>query len=239
MVRIPRLVRLVRAACQCPEDDKMRTEATALALKLHRLSLEKWVKELFKLGMVQKVISSDMVHVTPQSLSFRSSRLLVLLCQYWETRILICGCIERLATLTSNQSPSVLPLHETQSCEVDAAKNLVMSFEQMHTLAVSCAAVQLRFIFSIQMAFAAFYRLEQREEMKSVHSNDFETCQKAGEKAESLRNTQTRLVDLQDRWAPGWHPTGINVPMCQMLADIYSGGPVPQAIRSQHKLSAP
>lgn len=237
VVRIPRLVRLVRIACRRPQDGTARREATTLGIRLFQIDLEPWIQDLFKSGVIKEQASTDLEDLTAFSLSFQTSRLLVLLCQYWEFRTILCGCIDRLAALPPLQlKPALLalPVLEAQKSDIQAGTYLIKSFEQMHKLADACPAVQLRFIWPVEMAFIAHFRLERRERMLAMHATDHKVSLAARESADAARNVQALCLNLQSRWAPGWHPTGLTMDVCRMLADRWSGGPIPPPLKAQH-----
>jgi hypothetical protein len=237
VVRIPRFVRLVRIACRRPQDDIARREVTTLGIRLFQIDLDHWIQDLFKSGVIKEQASTDLEVLTPFSLSFPTSRLLVLLCQYWEFRTILCGCIDRLAALPPLQlkpAPPALPVLAAQRSDIQAGTYLIKSFEHMHKLAKVCPTVQLRFIWPVEMAFIVYYRLERRERMLVTHVTDPEVSLAAKERADAARDVQAQCLNLQSRWAPGWHPTGLTMDACRMLADRWSGGLIPPLLKVQH-----
>lgn len=241
-VRIPRLVRLSRQAQQFPEDAATRADAVALASELFELGDDLRVHDLMRSGGIDRVDSHDPDDLTPSSLKFRDVRVLALLCQYWEWRVVICGCIERLVSLDPIASPSCVFPHSSwkvQQSDVEAATYIAMSFRQMNTLVERCPSVKLGCIYPVQMVFSAFYRLEKRESLgvTGVHPSSCQLNSDITGGLDTARTMQSRCVELQNLYLRGWYPGVVTHELNQILSEIYTGGSIPLLMTAQHASS--
>lgn len=177
-VRIARLARLTRHARRFPDNSNVRLEATRLAHELFNLNLDSWIQTLKETRTLTTTTAREFQDMSPNCFVFSSTRLLILLVQYWEMRVLVCGCYQHLLRLspapaTSSSSSSLdkvgrssqhHKVGQVEKTELQAAMRLIMALEELHETATHgrCRAVELRCIFPVQMIFAALYRCENR-----------------------------------------------------------------------------
>ena len=190
------------------DDVIVRDAATTLAITLFELIQDPCFRDLRQSGLIKRTVNPDFEDLTSKSFQFPSARLLVLLCQHWELSIMICGCIQRLEKLPplAHQGCHLPYLSgKVEQTEMQAARYIIMSLEQMCNLGERCPTVQLRLIFPAQLVFAAFSRLEKRERMMAT-TTEVQASIEANVIVDHARTVQTLCLELQNRCAIGWHP---------------------------------
>lgn len=234
-IRAARLARLTRHARKFPEDVSARIEAMSLAADLWSLQLEIWIHSLQETGLIDTVPTTEltMKDIVPFSFVFPSTRILSLLVQYWEQRILVCGCIQNLLNLSPLPiCPAPCELQEAQYADIECATNLLMSFEQMLRMIKRCPVVQLRSIFPMEMAFGSYYRLEQRE-ARPPCDGGFNHL-----KVSMARSMQVKCLELQNIWMKPWYSDVCNrleYRTLVALATLFSGGDILAPWKAQHQ----
>jgi hypothetical protein len=237
-IRVARLTRLTRLARKFPEDVNIRLEANSLAADLWSLELEIWIQSLQDTGLLETTPTTEptMRDIVPFSFVFPSTRILSLLVQYWEHRIIVCGCVQnllRLPPLSIGTAPC--EIQEAQYADIECATNLLMSFEQMLQMCQRCPVIQLRSIFPMEMAFGSYYRLEQRES----HAVDggFNHL-----KVSMARSMQVKCLELQNIWMKPWYSDSASGRQDQLeyrtlvaLTELLSGGNILQMWKNQHE----
>ena len=233
-IRFARFVRMTRHARHFPEDVAARAEALALATELYALDLDTWIEELQDAGLLKTTRTCDtrLRAMVDDSFCFPSFRVLSILVQYWELRIMICGCIQTLLSLPDSPSPSPIYLQHVEISDLQSATNLIMSFDHLHKIARKCPAVELRSIFPMEMAFGAWFRLELREGLKAIRDGDLE----AEGTAKYARGMQIQCLELQNCWKRDWNTGGrLDFRSMQWLTNAFSGGDIHPYWQSQHK----
>jgi hypothetical protein len=237
-IRVARLTRLTRLARKFPEDANIRLEAISLAADLWSLQLEIWVQSLQDTGLLDTAPTTEptMKDIVPFSFVFPSTRILSLLVQYWEHRVIVCGCLQNLLSLLPLPiGPAPCEIREAQHADIECATNLLMSFEQMLQMSQRCPVIQLRSIFPMEMAFGSYYRLEQRES----HAIDggFNHL-----KVSMARSMQVKCLELQNIWMKPWYSdcdTGrkdrLEYRTLVALTELLSGGDILQMWKNQHE----
>lgn len=126
-IRLARLVHHIRRIQQRPGDGDLRSEAAGLASRLFGSSLEGWIGQLMGSGAIEVVPSSvDNVQVS-HSFRFESPRLYQLLVAFWTSRVILCGCIQKLACLAPDgRLPSSLNILAVQEMDIQSATSIFM-----------------------------------------------------------------------------------------------------------------
>lgn len=104
LVQLPRLVLMVRNASQHPSNQMVHRNAALFGLELFCGSNPNYIDEWFKLLLRAQAVwavptqstFTCIQEVAPISYHFASPRLYQLLLQYWTSRLIICGCVQRL-----------------------------------------------------------------------------------------------------------------------------------------------
>lgn len=104
LVQLPRLVLRTRNASQHPSNQMVHRDASLLGLELfcgsNPNSIDEWFKLLLQAQAVWTVPTQGtyicIQEIAPQSYHFASPRLYQLLLQHWVSRLIICGCVQRL-----------------------------------------------------------------------------------------------------------------------------------------------
>ncbi|KAI0123637.1 hypothetical protein BJ170DRAFT_90058 [Xylariales sp. AK1849] len=236
MVRIPRLWRLVRQARLHTEDIAARTASIELADKLLSLKLEPWIGRLFHTGVLTAMTHNSMdmpaKSIASISLKFPSVRMLCLLFDYWQSRILICGCIQTLGSLPPIDTLAwPFDLSEVQDTDLSAATNIFACSQQMTELGIESPIARLRWSPSTMNAFSAWSRLEQRER-KNMEDADSRAEHEA--LVVAAVQMQRLLCELMARWIYFWK-SSVNAADSQEFheklqshTDFMGGGDVPQ-----------
>ena len=232
IVRMPRLLRLVREARSFPEDIEARTCATGLAYELYSLSLDWWIDDLHDAEALRTVPALDAVvmEITPNAFRFDSTQLLALVLQYFESRALVCGCIDSLSRLPL--LPECLWPFDTlavQQEDLHTANHIAMSFEQLQQLSEVCPVMDLRQIWPLQVACFTWCRVEKRRKMLLL-PDQWSTDPIV---TKALKK-QTQMMRLQKRWRKGWLPAPIGRPLLQIQAEMFSGGEIPAVKKRDH-----
>ena len=235
-IRFARLVRLVRHARHFPEDSGTMIEASSLATELYALNVDDWIEELQEKGILNVYPTSDtrLKSMVENSYHFPSTRLLSVLIQYWEFRTMVCGTLQTLLDVPGLYLPLV-DRAEVQRNDVNAAESLIMCFEHMHKIAQKCPVVELRFVFPMEMAFGAWYRLEQRERLTARLTGDDE----ADMRASAARDMQIRCLENQNWWKQHWSPgERLNFRAMVWLTETVSGGDIRPNWQSEHRTAS-
>lgn len=207
MVRIPRLWRLVRQVRLRPEDHTATTAAAHLGNELLGLKLEDWIDGLFSTGIVSRVEDEGLTaHLGVQVFSFKlpSIRILCLLMDYWQSRILIYGFIQVLVRYSPRNMSAVnrIDLKAIQNMDVLAASNLMACVQEMASVGRYSPVSRLRFSPSTMNAFSAWARLEAREQAQMLE--DADNCAKHEAAAKVAAKMQRRCCELMVRWINFW-----------------------------------
>ena len=232
IVRMPRLLRLVREARSFPEDFEARKCATGLAYELYSLSLDWWIDKLHDAKALRTVpaLDSDVMDITLNAFRFDSTQLLALVLQYFESRALVCGCINtlsRLPLLTDCLWP--FDTLAVQREDFQTANNIAMSFEQLQQLSEICPVMDLRQIWPLQVACFTWCRIEKRRRMLLLPDQ-----RNADPVIQDARKKQNQMLRLQERWRKGWLPAPIGRPLLQIQAELFSGGEIPAVKKRDH-----
>ena len=236
IVRIPRLLRLVREARRLPEDIEARTRATGLAYELYSLSLDWWIVDLHDAKALRTVpaLNSDVMDITPNAFRFESTQLLALVLQYFESRALVCGCIDTLSQLPLlPKRPWPFDTLAVQLEDLLTAKNIAMSFEQLQQLSEICPVMDLRQIWPLQVSCFTWCRIEKRRRMLLLPDQ-----WNADPIIQDARKKQHQMMRLQQRWRKGWLPAPIGRPLLQLQAEMFSGGEIPAVKKRDHVAAA-
>ncbi|KAF2488358.1 hypothetical protein BU16DRAFT_532370 [Lophium mytilinum] len=160
-VRIPRLMKLVRAYLQDPCNLTLGTEAVDLARKLYLSNLDTLVsKALLDLTDVVPTTSPDLRDFFPESFEYHSVKILDLLVHYWTCRIFLLGLIQSLCDTpyfsTAFSLQDVIEEDERVAGYILMSSEFAASVKPMPTGAVVM-------ILPLQISFGAWYRSERRE----------------------------------------------------------------------------
>ncbi|KAI1868032.1 uncharacterized protein JN550_006520 [Neoarthrinium moseri] len=208
IVRIPRLWRLVHRFRLHP-GEKTDRAAAELGAELFKLSLEPWIVKLINSQVLivshHEKPNADSEYLRLFSFKIPSVRMLCLLFDYWQSRILICGCLQTLFSLSPNAFTD-WPFNITavQHADVVAASNLMACADEMSALGNIAPIARLRFSPTTMNAFSAWNRLERRARRQ--------VAQSPGEDAEHKRialaaaQMQRRCCGLMSRWIDFWKP---------------------------------
>ena len=231
-VRLPRLIALVRRARSVPRDGIAGADAMALADELYRLGIETWIEEVLDAGDLELHPTADpeLIELAESSFRFPSEKASVVLVQFWEMRITVCGCIQALCALPSLAGVCwPWDLSDVRRAELQSARYLAMSLESMGIASGQVPALEIRQVLPLQMAFCAWYRLQNWSMQDGSRDSD------VTHEAEKAQRMQENLLELQHRWAEDWHPARIDVHLTQVLADVWSGGCIPKAFRDHYE----
>ena len=220
-VRIPRLVRLVRAARQAPDDENARNEACALATDLYFTHLEDWVTTVIKMGLVEIVPTSDYPYIPhiPNSFSFVSIRVFKRLLAYWNVRCATASCVLTLSRLRPAMPCSAL-LHSCESriadCEYEMANCIAMSYQWTMNAHPVLPVYELRLINPLVSAFGVW----DRQELEATSAAE-------AERGRDLKYwaTATMKMLLQKLNAQPYLFKDL-----QWLSEILTGGPLPSPV---------
>jgi hypothetical protein len=207
MIRIPRLWRLVRRVRISPKDCAAGYAAEKLGDELLTLKLEDWINGLVKEGTLKEFDDADLAKLPGfqgTSFQFPSIRLLCLLLDYWQSRILICGCIQTLCGLSPRTEPidGSFDLKAVQDMDVLAAWNIMACAQEMTRVGRDSPASRLRFGPPTMNAFGAWVRLERRERANML--KDADGYEKHEAIAQVAAQMQRRCCELMVSWVDFW-----------------------------------
>lgn len=153
----------------------LRAGAAQLALTLFEgtSNLDGWIEGLLDAGSIRVVptASEDAQMLTSHSYRFASPRLYQLLVTYWTSRLLLCGCIQRLGGV----GPSSLDLVDVQEADLRSANSVAMCVDYCLQLDPTLPCAQMRQLAPLRAAFGAWHRLAGREGGGAAGAEDMTT----------------------------------------------------------------
>jgi hypothetical protein len=198
-IRIPQLMRLVRAARIDPTDTGALLSALELASDLANSDLESRLKPIIvKSVELRPTMSSDIAAVMPKPYHFDSLQRFALLIRYLTFRVYLSGLLQSLQSLSSASACtplfSLLSLPTLQTSDLAAATAIAMSLDYTFSIAPSLLLVPLRILMPLQISFGAWHRLERRCMMLDPEAERAKT-------AKTAKSWAAGMIDsIQRRW---------------------------------------
>ncbi|KAF3768829.1 hypothetical protein M406DRAFT_327247 [Cryphonectria parasitica EP155] len=168
--KLARLVHLTRRVQQKPHDVALRSDATSLAGRLFGSSIEAWIGELMGSGGILVVPSVANDHLVTHSYRFQSPRLYQLIVTFWAGRVILCGCIQRLAD--TGRLPSALSLAAAYETDIQSAHAIAMCADYCMQIDSTLPCAQIAHLPALRIAFGAWQRLGERAVGQSTESEE-------------------------------------------------------------------
>lgn len=216
-VRLPRLIRLVRAAKFAPGNRIICRDAISLAALLYYDTLDDWVDQVMERDLVEIVPTTSSMRTSwlESSFHFSSSRLYKRLLHYWFVRTIVGGCVLALQNiapqLTSRVGFDPIDIAEQ---DMQVAEYIAMSVQwaaMYPSVFPFCSVMILPPLLG--GAFNVWYRLEKRAMTEAeVHY---------------ARNLQLWAIESADGIGGNLNipPTDIN--RLRLTTEVMMGGPLP------------
>ncbi|KAF2099000.1 hypothetical protein NA57DRAFT_76237 [Rhizodiscina lignyota] len=161
-IKVPRLVRLVRACVANPSQAPLVAETIRLAEELYFNDTSLLVEKALVGVYLAPTRTPKIFDCFPQSYhGFPSIEAFTLSIRYHAIRVLLCGALQRLLSLNISSSRFDRGLIEQQ--DIDSAAVLGMSVDYALTVKQAIPLVTLRMVTPLQWSIGSWHRLQGRE----------------------------------------------------------------------------
>ncbi|KAH8892834.1 hypothetical protein GQ53DRAFT_745858 [Thozetella sp. PMI_491] len=223
-VRLPRLVRLVRAARENPTDASVRAAATDLARRLYVSDLDAWIQENFDRGIIEEVPSRRSGSPLRRTYRFHSYLVYTTSVTYFELRVIVCGLVLALAAIKPSWPD---PLRASVDVDAVVAEDIraagwiamVVEDAERYAAAMPVPVDQVRLHQPLTSSFGAWDRMEHRCFIDKTPLGQVEGAR--------ARQMKTWLCDVLNGYAKRWRLPLVQEVTLAFKHEIVTGGPLP------------
>jgi hypothetical protein len=221
IIRIPQLVRLVRAACEAPQDALARAKATALAHALYTPNLDAWIEENLKLGIIKEASPLQTTYPLPTVYHFQSYLVYTTCMAYFNLRLILCGLVLTLSAIEPRFEDTRYPqfaIAQVSNEDIRAACWIAMTVEYVEQCGKSMPVSfdLVRHYEPLALSFGAWHRLEQQYSRQPLGG--------AKEINEHARLMKVWVRDTLNRFAQQWNYPQVQEDALVCKQTTYAGG---------------